>query len=140
MSFLSTGHSVLRIIFSYRSFCYLVWGGLPFFSGVHHNFLFRTPLVSCAKLLIGNIYAIQDGCYLMIVQTNTHLRQGIVGVTCFRQRERHYSYRLKWTVSHLPACLDALYLTRHNKLHSQENIVHKGKPELYVHSSLFSCL
>ncbi|XP_058209504.1 folylpolyglutamate synthase isoform X2 [Rhododendron vialii] len=62
----------------------------------------------------------------MIVQTNTHLRQGIVGVTCFRQRERHYSYRLTWTVSHLPACLDALYLTRNNKLHSQENIVHKG--------------
>ncbi|KAF7146259.1 hypothetical protein RHSIM_Rhsim04G0108100 [Rhododendron simsii] len=76
--------------------------------------------------LLGNFYAIQDGCYLMIVQTNTHLRQGIVGVTCFRQRERHYSYRLTWKVSHLPACLDALYLTRNNKHHSQENIIHKG--------------
>lgn len=141
MSFLCTRHSILLIVISYQSFCCL-----PLFSsfgcphGVHHNFLYRTPLVSCAKLLIGNFYAIQDECYLMLVQTSTHLKPGIVGVTCFRQRERHYSHRLTWTVSHLPACLDALYLTRHNKLHSQINVIHKGIPESYVHSSLFSCI
>lgn len=62
----------------------------------------------------------------MLIHKNTNLRQGILGVTSFQRRERQYAYRLTQTVSCLPACLDALDITRFDKLHSQINSTHKG--------------
>ncbi|XP_028069161.1 folylpolyglutamate synthase isoform X1 [Camellia sinensis] len=62
----------------------------------------------------------------MLIHKNTNLRQGILGVTSFQRRERQYAYRLTQTVSCLPACLDALDITKLDKLHSQTNSTHKG--------------
>ncbi|XP_057487280.1 folylpolyglutamate synthase [Actinidia eriantha] len=62
----------------------------------------------------------------MLIHANTYPRKGILGITLFHQRERQNSHRLTWTVSCLPACVDALDLTGINNFHSQANSVEKG--------------
>lgn len=67
-------------------------------------------------------YVLQNWSFLMLVYANSSLKCGIFGVSHFHKRDCHFSIRRTWSLTRLPALVDALHLTRRSKPRSQQPV------------------